>query len=94
MNTSLSSSNGSVKPAPEEILQLMFCTCPRKCLPDSCPCVDNGLLCTDACTKQDCENYDYPDSDDDDIEIDFSSFFQRDSVFSLLKLRMCSFLTP
>ena len=25
----------SVKPAPEEILQLMFCTYPRKCLPDA-----------------------------------------------------------
>lgn len=47
----------NVKPAPDKGLQLMFCACPQKCVPDGCPCVDNGLQCTDACVKQDCGNY-------------------------------------
>lgn len=66
----------NVKPAPDEVLELLFCTCPRKCIEDSsCPCVDNGLPCTDACVKQDCENYichdtGYDDYDDDDEDYD------------------------
>ena len=63
----------NVKPAPDEVLQLMFCTCPRKCVRDTCPCVDNGLPCTDACVKQECENYAFHDSDNVDIESDFLS---------------------
>ena len=47
----------TVKPAPEEILELMFCNCSKRCLCESCFCIQNGLLCTDACTKVDCENY-------------------------------------
>lgn len=47
----------SVKPSPEEVLTLMFCTCPRKCVVETCPCIGNGLICTDACTKSDCGKY-------------------------------------
>ena len=47
----------SVKPAPEEVLTLIFCTCPRKCVVETCPCIGNGLICTDACMKSDCGNY-------------------------------------
>lgn len=38
------------------VLETMFCTCSKKCVSGSCPCVDNSLMCTDACTKQDCDN--------------------------------------
>ena len=57
-----------MKPAPDEVLQLMFCTCPRKCIPDGCPCVDNSLQCMDACVKQDCGNYLCFSDDIDSIE--------------------------
>ena len=62
-----------VKPAPDEVLQLIFCTCPRKCVPDGCPSVDNGLQCADACVKEDCGNYLYFSGDIDYIESDFLS---------------------
>ena len=45
-NASLSIRWNDFKPAPDEVLELMYCTCAR-----------NPLLCTDACTKQDCENF-------------------------------------
>ena len=47
----------TAKLAPEEVLALMFCTCPRKCVAETCPCIGNALFCTDACTKADCKNY-------------------------------------
>ena len=47
----------TVKPAPEEVVRLMFCTCPRECVVETCPCIGNGLICTDACTKTGFGNY-------------------------------------
>ena len=47
----------TAKSVSEEVLTLMFCTCPRICVAETCPCTRNGLFCTDACTKIDCENY-------------------------------------
>ena len=38
----------NVNPAPDEVLELMFCTYSRKCVRDTCPCVDNGPQCIDA----------------------------------------------
>ena len=35
----------------------MFCTCSRNCVQGKCPCFDNGPLCTDACAKQEFENF-------------------------------------
>ena len=29
----------------------------RTCIQGKCSCVDNGLLCTGACVKQECENF-------------------------------------
>lgn len=58
----------TVKPAPEEILELMFCTCKKECVGGSCPCVDNMLSCTDACTKQECNNF----ADNEDESEEFS----------------------
>ena len=58
-----------VPPASDEILELMFCTCSRKCTVGSSPCIDNSLMCTDACTKKDCDN----EVVEEAIEIDYES---------------------
>ena len=44
-------------PAPDEVVDMMFCACPRKCIAGSFACVDNSLNCTDARTEQNCENF-------------------------------------
>ena len=59
----------TVKLAPEEVLELMFCTCSRRCVQESCLCIQNGLFCTDACLKKECENY--LDEDDVNDELGF-----------------------
>ncbi len=43
-------------PAPTAILELLSCTCSRDCLPEICPCITNGLLCTDMCKLSTCAN--------------------------------------
>lgn len=43
------------KPAPEEILELLSCTCKRACTVENCCCLKAGLKCTDMCSIQ-CEN--------------------------------------
>ena len=64
-------------PAPEIVLSLMACKCPRVCAEDSCPCIQNGLPCTPACKLQTCANMTEEDdtdpvqeSDDSDIDSD------------------------
>lgn len=49
----------------------MFRTCPRKCLRDTCPCVNIGLPCTDAFVKNECENYVFRDGDINHTESDY-----------------------
>ena len=64
------------KPAPEEALELLSCTCKRVCAVETCCCLKAGLKCTDMCTLQ-CDNMadnDVPDngspgeSDDEDAD--------------------------
>ena len=43
------------KPAPEEVLELLSCSCKRACTVDNCCCLKAGLKCTDMCSVQ-CEN--------------------------------------
>ena len=43
------------KPAPEEVLELLSCTCKRVFSVETCCCLKAGLKCTDMCTLQ-CEN--------------------------------------
>ena len=45
------------KPSPYAVLELMFCICFRNCAQGKFPAVDNGLLCTDVCAKQEYENF-------------------------------------
>ena len=65
----------TILPAPEEVLQLMYCSCRRKCLQGSCPCIDNSLSCTDACTNQNCENF--PSEENDECE-EWDELFSSD----------------
>ena len=62
----------------------MYCSCSRKCVAGSCPCVDNALHCTDAYKKQNCENFpdenegedscvDYSSDDDEDEDDDYEN---------------------
>ena len=63
------------KPAPEEVLELLSCTCKRACTVDNSCCLKAGLKCTDMCSVQ-CENmvtddgvhYESGDSDSEDVE--------------------------
>ena len=61
-----------VNPAPVEVLELMFCTCSRNRVQGKCPCVDNGLLCTDVCAKQECENFMCFETENNEV-VDFLS---------------------
>ena len=55
-------------PAPDVVLELMACKCPRRC-DETCPCVMNGLSCTPACRLQDCTNMqDENEVQSDDME--------------------------
>jgi len=43
--------------APEALLDLLACNCPKHCVSTTkCVCVANGLKCTDMCRQPDCEN--------------------------------------
>ena len=44
------------QPAPQAILNLLACNCPRKCELPKCDCMVNGLKCTDMCRLSDCDN--------------------------------------
>jgi hypothetical protein len=71
-------------PAPQAVLQFMSCTCSRACsltTTKKCPCLENGLQCTELCKLQTCNNQPsdeceeetiYPDhnEDEDDDEDD------------------------
>ena len=51
------------KPAPEEVLELLCCTCKRAYTVDNCCCLQACLKCTDMCSVQ-CENM----LTDDDVQ--------------------------
>ena len=61
--------------APDAVLELLACQCKRKCVPDDCPCIENGLKCTHMCRLQTCENQKIDDetfdSDCSDVDSDF-----------------------
>lgn len=66
-------------PAPDSVLELLACKCRRSCQPGNCPCMINGLKCSEMCQLQTCQNQpiqDVPEevedntSDDDDDDFD------------------------
>ena len=56
-------------PAPEAVLKLMSCTCVRVCREPKCPCLANGLKCTDLCKLQTCDNQARIDESDSDSPV-------------------------
>ena len=46
----------SGKPAPERIIEFLFCKCKKTCKRPTCQCLVNGLPCTQACFLQTCDN--------------------------------------
>ncbi len=58
------------KPALEAVLDLMACSCKKECKNGDCPCVTNGLKCTDMCKNTSCENQCLEDDVDDDVSSD------------------------
>ncbi len=44
------------QPAPQAILDLLACNCPRNCELPKCECMVNGLKCTEMCRLLDCDN--------------------------------------
>ena len=66
-------------PAPEAILDLLACNCPRKCAMPKCVCMVNGLKCTDMCRLPNCENQapisdNEESTDEDEDELDTDSY--------------------
>ena len=59
------------QPAPEAVLNLLACKCPRKCVLPNCEFLKNGLKYTDMCRLRDCENRSYIYRDDDELENDY-----------------------
>jgi hypothetical protein len=52
------------KPAPEEVMELLSCTCKRRCTEDICFCLKAGLKCTKMCSLN-CDNM--PSEDDETV---------------------------
>lgn len=53
-------------PAPEVVMSLMSCKCPRSCRPIDCTCILNKLKCTAVCKLQTCSDM---VEDDDEEEL-------------------------
>ena len=43
---------GDTSPAPEAVMELIACNCPKQCLKESCSCLQNGMRCTYLCKLQ------------------------------------------
>ena len=64
-----------VQPAPDAVLELLACSCPKECTKEGCVCLINGLRCTDMCKLKNCANqpssddptYDQPDQEHQEI---------------------------
>jgi len=56
-------------PAPLAVLELLSCNCKSTCSAD-CPCIVNGLKCTDMCRLKDCNNGDnvFTAEDSDEVQ--------------------------
>lgn len=66
------------QPAPDAVLDLLACSCTKKCTLPKCVCMTNGLKCTDMCRLADCDNQastseglESSDEDVEDLDNDF-----------------------
>jgi hypothetical protein len=55
-------------PAPEAVMELLSCKCPRSCTLPNCTCLANGMKCSDMCKLMTCQNQPH-DEDDGDVEL-------------------------
>ena len=44
------------QPAPDTIMELLSFTYYKNCVPEKCPCILNGQVCTDMCRLLTCDN--------------------------------------
>lgn len=56
-------------PTPEVFLEFLSCKCRRVCKVPDCPCLSNGLKCTDACYLKDCSNMRSEDDEQNEQDI-------------------------
>ncbi len=45
-----------VAAAPDAVLPFLACKCSRSCNEQTCPCIANGMFCTELCKLQTCSN--------------------------------------
>ena len=57
-------------PAPEAVMELLSCKCPRSCTLPKCTCLANGMKCSDMCKLTTCQNQ---PNDDEDEDVDLAS---------------------
>ena len=55
--------------APEAVLELLSCSCPRFCRLPQCTCMTNNLKCSELCRLKTCDNQP-PDDDEDNPVLD------------------------
>ena len=70
------------KPAPEEILEFVSCSCKKsKCTTNNCQCRAIELQCTDLCGCCQCNNFDDSnESEEEDIYYDNDEYSDSDDV--------------
>ena len=51
-----------LRPAPEEVLELLSCNCKYKCTVDTCCCLKAGLKCSEMCPLK-CNNMPFEDEE-------------------------------
>ena len=60
-------------PSPDVVLEFLSCKCSKECKAPTCPCITNGLKCTEACRLSDCSNFSAQDlqyAQDDESDYD------------------------
>lgn len=52
-------------PAPEAVIEMSLCRCKKSCVSKKCSCVKSGIVCTELCFCESCENQVEENSDID-----------------------------
>jgi hypothetical protein len=69
------------QPAPQAVLDLLACTCPKSCKLPKCVCMASGLKCTDMCKLSTCDNQRVSGESDDSSAEDESYDEEDDDDF-------------
>jgi len=62
---------GDAPPAPEAVMELIACNCPRQCLEESCSCLQNRMRCTYLCKLQTCSNMQEEEEEEEHGNVEF-----------------------